>query len=327
MTTFGDRLFEMGGVPVGMITQGDVWHVKPASGSDSNDGVSPDTALKTLGEAQDRATANQNDIVLLYAESNSASGTTDYQSATLDWAKDFVHLIGVGAAPFIGHRSRVAFLSTYATASNLFTLSGDGCYVANIEFFAGVVDTNPTGCMLVTGQRTHVHNCQISGIGDTHNDIAGAYSLKVGYPAGENLFTHCYIGLDTVIRATATQEVQITGTGAGTRVPRVTFENCMINSYTSGSTFKALATSYGDRFVLLDNCKIAASLAAASGGPTGAVAPTGAISNSNMNGAVMLHNTSVFGYANVTTTDDAQTLVMAPLPGVDAGLGTGVDVA
>jgi hypothetical protein len=322
MTTVADQLFQYGGVPVGLFTQGKVIHVKPYSGSNSKDGLSPETAVKTLAKALSLATANQNDIVLMYAESNTAANTTDYQSATLDWNKDGVHLIGVGSNPMIGQRARVAFISTYVTASNLFTLSADNCRIENIEFFAGVADANPTGCMLVTGQRNVINNCQISGIGDATNDIAGAYSLKVGYPAAENLFKHCYIGLDTVIRATATQEVQITGTGVAARVARTIFEDCFIASYTSGSTFKAIATSYADRFVLLKNCVIYTVQ-----GITNSVAPTGAISNSNLNGMVMLHNTGVFGYANVTTADDSQTYVMAPIAGVDAGLGTPTDIA
>ena len=34
------------------MTQGDIWHVKPSSGSDSNTGKRPDVALKTLAKAQ-----------------------------------------------------------------------------------------------------------------------------------------------------------------------------------------------------------------------------------------------------------------------------------
>jgi len=296
--------------------------VKPYSGNDSHNGKTPASAVKTLSRALALATANQNDTVYLFAESNTAANTTDYQSSTLDWNKDGVHLIGVNCGSMIGQRARVAFASSYDTASNLFTLSADNCLISNIEFFAGVAGTNPTGCMKVTGQRNRIQNCQISGIGATTNDIAGAYSLLVYYPAAENIFSHCYIGLDTVIRATATQEIQITGTGAGTRVPRTIFEDCVISSYTSGSTFKAVATSYADRFVILKNCTIYTVQ-----GITGAVAPTGAISNSNLNGMVLLQNTGVFGYADVTTADDSQTYVMAPLPGVDAGLGTATDIS
>lgn len=323
MTTFSDMLYHLNGVPVGFLpTAGKAIFVKPYSGSDSADGLTPATAVKTLAKALDLATANKGDTVYLIAESNTAAATTDYQSATLDWNKDGVNLIGINCGALLGQRSRVAFISTYDTASNLFTLSANNCLIANIEFFAGVAGTNPTGCMLVTGQRNRIVNCQISGIGHANNDIPGAYSLKIGYPAAENIFSHCYIGLDTIIRANATQEIQITGTGANTRVPRTVFEDCVISSYTSGSTFKALATSYADRFVLLKNCVVYVVQ-----GITSAVSPTGAISNSNLNGMILLQNTGVFGYANVTTSDDSQTYSMAPLPGVDSGLAATIDVA
>lgn len=305
------------------MTQGKIWHVKPYSGRDSRDGKTADTAFKTLVQAQSKAVADRNDIVLLYAESNTAASTTDYQSSTLTWAKDGVHLIGVGSGVMIGQRSRVGFLSSYNTASNLFTLSADNCYVANIEFFAGVAGTSPTGCMLVTGQRNCVENCQISGIGATTNDISGAYSLKVGYPAAECIFKHCYIGLDSVIRATATSEIQITGTGTGTRVPRIIFEDCVINSYTSGSTFKALTVTYGDRFVILKNCIISAIQ-----GITSAVAPTGAIATSDANGQIMLHGTSVYGYADVSTADNTSVYVASyPVTTVDTGVAGTVDIS
>ena len=38
-------------------TQGDIWHVKPGTGSDSNTGGRPDRAFKTLKKAQSAATA------------------------------------------------------------------------------------------------------------------------------------------------------------------------------------------------------------------------------------------------------------------------------
>lgn len=323
MTTFSDQLFHLGGVPVGTpITQGDVWHVKPYSGSDTlNDGKSPDRAFKTLATALAAATANQNDIVYLYAESNTAASTTDYQSATLDWNKDFVHLIGVGAGSMIGQRARVAFASTYVTASNLFTLSADGCYIANVEFFAGVASANPLGAMLVTGTRNVIENCQISGIGHASMDIAAGYSLKIINPAAENIFKHCYIGLDTIIRATCKHEVWILG-GAGTEVARTIFEDCVINTYTSATDFKLVDANYIDRFLLLKNCTLNAVQ-----NITSAVQPTGAVKNTTPNGQVILQNTYVFGCDNVTTADDTKTWVAGAAPAVDAGLGGTVDIA
>src|SRR5690242_5016946 len=109
-------------------TQGNIYVVNPRYGSDNAPGTFQ-SPLQTLAAALDRATAGQNDIIYLCAASNTASLTTSYQTATLNWNKDLVHLIGVNDSPQIGQRSRVAFQAAYNTASNLFTLSANGCLI------------------------------------------------------------------------------------------------------------------------------------------------------------------------------------------------------
>jgi len=322
MTTFADQVFQLGGQPVsGFLSQGKAIYCKPSSGLDGNDGLSLASPVKTLVRALAIATANQNDVVYLFAESNTASGTTNYQSATLDWNKDFVHLVGVGSGAMIGQRSRVAFISTYVTASNLFTLSADGCYIANVEFFAGVASANPLGAMLVTGQRNKIENCQISGVGDATMDIAAGYSLKMTTPAAENIFKHCYIGLDTVIRATCKHEVWIVG-GVGTEIKRTIFEDCVFNTYTSATDFKLVDATYIDRFLLFKNCTFNAV-----NGITSAASPTGAIKNTTPNGRVLVQNSYVFGCDNVTTANDSGTLVAGSAPAADSCLGAAVTIS
>jgi len=302
--------------------------VKPSTGNDSLSGLSPDLAVKTLAHALSLATANKNDVVHLVAESNTAASTTDYQSAALDWNKDGVHLIGENCGPFIGHRSRIAQLSTVLTIEDLFTVSADNCLIANIEIFQGVASSTATSprAMVVSGQRNHIHNCQISGMGDTSMDSTGARSLAVIYPGSENLFTHCYIGLDTTLRATNVIEVEVIGTGASTRVARTTFEDCVFNTYTSSTAGKILNCSYVDRFVLLKNCMLCAIE-----NITSAVVPTGAISADNVNGKIWLLGGGVFGPADITTADDTNVrlLTYSGLAAnvVDQGVAKATDVA
>lgn len=297
--------------------QGNVFYVRPRLGSDGNDGRSPETAFDTLATALDACTANQNDIVYLLAESNTASSTTDYQSTALNWNKDGVHLIGVNNGTMIGQRSRISNLSTAtAIVDGLFIVSANNCLIANIEVFQGQGGTNPTGASIavsVTGQRNRFVNCQISGIGHSELDDATSRSLKV--TGSENIFQHCYIGLDTVIRGTATSEVEI-ATGA-----RNIFEDCVFNSYTSLSTFKAVAATSFDRFVIFKNC-----IFSAIQNITSAVAPTGAISNTTPNGQIMMLGGGVFGYADVTTADDSKTYVLANSSNTNVLVGTGVAV-
>lgn len=304
-----------------MVTQGNRWYVKPYSGNDSNDGKSPSSAFKTLSHAQTVATANQNDIVYLMSESNTAANTTDYQSSALAWAKDGVHLIGIGSGPMIGQRSRIAQLSTVKTIEDLFTVSANNCLIANIEVYQGVASSTATSprAMVVSGQRNRIVNCQISGNGDTggSTDTAGARSLAV--TGSENIFSHCYIGLDTVIRATQTTEVAVNATAA-----RNIFEDCFVQSYTSLSTFKALTCTTIERFVMLKN-----TILSCVQNITSAVAPTGAIANTTPNGNLIILGGGVFGYADVTTADDTKTLQLtySATTVVDQGVGKATDVA
>lgn len=321
MTNYKDGLESMG-VPVnGLFTQGNSYFVAPRTGSDSNDGKTIDTALKTLEKAYNLTVADQNDVIYLLAESNTAANTTTYLSSAFTWSKDAVHLIGVNAGPMIGQRSRIAQLSTVKTIEDLFTLSADNCRFENIEFFQGVASSTATSprALVVSGQRNHIINCQISGDGDTggSTDTAGARSLAV--TGAENIFENCYIGLDTVIRATQTAEVTVGD------IARTIFKKCFFNTYTSLSTFKMVTYSAPDRFILFEG-----GLINAVQNITSAVAPTGALAAAtSVNGQIMLSNCPVFGFADVATADDTKILVYGNDNATLVGLGLAgtVDVA
>lgn len=301
--------------------QGNVFYVRPRLGSDGQDGRTPQTAFQTLSAALGACTANQNDVVYLMAEGNASADTTEYLSAAFDWNKDGVHLIGVGANPFIGQRARIAQLASSKTVEDLFTVSANNCVIANLGIFQGVASSTATSprALVVSGQRNHFVNCQISGNGDTggSTDTAGARSLAV--TGAENTFTHCYIGLDTVIRATQTAEVTVGN------VARTVFEDCMFNTYTSLSTFKAVTYTAPDRFILFRGCLINAVQ-----NITSAVAPTGALAAAtSVNGQILVINSPVTGFADVATADDAKILVYGTGNGTLVGLGFAgtVDVA
>ena len=314
-------LFIQGAQVAGAANQGNVFFVRPRTGSDGQDGRTPQTAFKTLATALGACTANQNDIVYLMSESNTAGNTTDYQAVALDWNKDAVHLIGINCGVPIGSRSRIAQLSTVKTIEDLVTVSANNCYIANLEIFQGVATSTATSprALVVSGQRNLIQNCQISGNGDTGGsmDTAGARSLAV--TGAENYFKDCYIGLDTVIRATQTAEVTIGN------IARTIFDNCFFNTYTSLSTFKMVTYTAPDRFVLFKGGLINAVL-----NITSAVAPTGALAAAtSVNGQIILVNCPVVGFADVATADDARILVYGTGNGTLVGLGLAgtVDVA
>lgn len=306
-TAEGVEIISPGGQLVTTVTQGNKWYVKPYSGSDNNTGTSPSTAFKTLIKAQAAATANQNDIVYLMAESNTASKTTDYQTTGLVWAKDGVHLIGVNGGSMIGSRSRIAQLASVKDIINLFTVSANNCSIANLEVYQGVASGTALApkAVVVSGARNVFTNCQLSGIGDASADVAGARSLSI--TGGENTFKDCFIGLDTVVKGTAEASVDI---GA---VPRTVFDGCMFSTWTSNTAFKFVIATSIDRFVIFKNCTFSSTTGIAS-----AVTMTGAITNTTPNGKILIQNSSLFGVTQWTTADDAGTLVV----GVDQSTST-----
>lgn len=232
-------------------TQGNTWFVKPSTGNNSNSGKSPEQAFKTLATALAAATANQNDVVYLLSESNSAASTTDYQSTALNWNKDGVHLIGVGSGSFLQNRARIAQLSTATNVDGLLTVSADNCLIANISVFHGVNDATSVGAVNVTGERNRFLNCSFSGIGHATQDVADNYSLQISGGA-ENVFERCYIGLDTVARGTAANSEIRLVSGA----TRNLFKDCIIATYAEANTHQfLLVPSAGlDRWTIFDNC-------------------------------------------------------------------------
>lgn len=250
------------GIPLiggqGLTTQGKSIFVKPYSGSDGNTGLSLNRPVKTLTKALSLATANQNDVVYLCAEHNTAASTTDYQTSTdagLVWNKNLVHLVGIGNFSMIGQRARIAWVSTINNTTNtpLFTLSAAGCNIINVAFFSGVNDAQSIGAVKITGQRNYIYNCQISGIGHDTNDVAGAYSLMIDGGA-ENTIENCFIGLDTIARGSAANSEILIDTAATRNI----IKNCFISSYpehtTNSPQVKLADATAIDRFLWFKNC-------------------------------------------------------------------------
>lgn len=304
-------------------TQGNTWFVCPRTGSDTfNNGQSPQFPLKTLSRALSLATANQNDIVYLMAQGNTASLTTDYLTANLDWNKDGVHLIGVNAGAFLGQRSRIANKSTVTAFANLFTVSANGCMIKNIEFYQGQGSTNPTAastCVTVSGQHNVFINCQISGVGHSQLDDTGSNDLTVS--GSENLFQHCYIGLDTVIRASALAGTILSGSNT-----RNVFEDCQFEAYTSSTSYKLVSVATTtDRFAKFKNCEFNAVQ-----NITSSAIPSGAIGITTMNGACIVMNCGFFGITQIVTADNAYVQVLGfngVATGHLIGIAQGVDAA
>lgn len=328
MTTFGDMVFAMGGVPLlpgipfGRASR--PIFVAPgtgAGGSDSNNGKKPNQALATLSKAQTLATADHNDTVFMLASSNTAANTTDYQSSALSWAKDGVHLIGVNSGNKIAQRSRIAQLSTATNVDNLLTVSADNCFISNIHVFHGVADATSKGAVLVSGDRNRFQNCHFAGIGHDTQDTADNYSLCV--TGSENLFEDCVIGLDTIARGTAAN-YELLLSGAATRN---IFRNCTFLTFAeaAGHLFVSIGSGGIDRFVTFENCTFINATNSTASTMTAAMSV-----NASAGGHVIVKDSMLIGASDWTAADSTVVRLLChqwdATNDVNIGIATGVDV-
>ena len=306
LTNFPDGISSFG-VPVGgLFTNGKAFFVQPGTGTngnDGNDGVSPSSPFASLTQAKSLATAGNNDVIYMIASSDTAANTTDYQTTSLLWSKDMVHLKGINSGALYSQRSRVANKSTAtaASVSPLVTWSANGCRCEGIEFFHGLASASAIGCVLVSGERNVFRNCHFAGIGDATMDVSTNYSLKV--TGSENVFENCVIGLDTIQRTAASAELLL-ASGATRNV----FRNCRIVTYgTANHLFLKIIASGIDRDNTFENCTFINEPTGISAGTTmtQGFSITG---GGSPDGMILLKNCMFTGVTNVETTPSGKVL-------------------
>lgn len=240
MTTFGDMVFSMGGVPVlpGLPFGKDAnyYFVDPANGSDDNTGEDIDNPLATISAAEDKCTANQHDTVLYIA-----GGTSLTETAAITWDKNYTHLIGVCAPTRIAQRARIFQLSTLTGASPLLNITATGCIFKNFYIFQGVDDATSLINVQVTGGRNYFENVHFAGGGHATQAVDGGCSLKLN-AAEENTFVNCTIGVDTIDAATGMMGIVFDG-----EAHRNIFERCTVRMRASngGAGFVEVVDSTG----------------------------------------------------------------------------------
>ncbi len=200
-----------------------------------------------LEAAYDATTSNSNDVIYLFGGS-----VSQYLTGTLDWSKNYVHLIGVCAPVGVGNRARI-FMTAGVADTPMIKISGTGCVFKNISIFHGIDDDAALVAVEVSGSRNYFENVRIAGIGDDKQDAAGACSLKLD-GAAENKFVNCAIGLDTVARGSAANSEILIDTASARNI----FKDCLIYAWIEHASNHPLvkladATAI-DRYLIFDNC-------------------------------------------------------------------------
>jgi hypothetical protein len=300
----------------GLGMTGNVYYCDPVNGLDGNPGNLPSNAVQTLAAGYALLTSGNNDVLVLIG--NGAS-TGSARITTFTWAKSACHLIGVCAPSALSQRARIANPTTsgLTITANFFIVSGSGCLFQNISWFVGA-GAGQTGiaasiCLTVTGQRNAFVNCDIEGMGDSTSAVSSTSRNILLNGGGENIFSHCNIGLDTVIRTSANASVELQGGTA-----RNSFEGCTFLMWSSdGLQYFLYGTgaSCMDRWVFFRGCNFMNSVK-----PAGGTACALAFSlPSTANGQVNFDATS--GLFGVTAIGDATTKALTYVSGGTATNG------
>lgn len=312
VTSFGVPVIgSAGGIPF----TGNWYFCDYASGSDGNEGTA-DNPFKTITHAYSKCVAGNNDVVVIIGDGTTAG--TQRLSATLTWAKDATHLIGITAPTAISQRARISHLTTATTNINpLIAVSASGCMFSNFSVFQGIGQASTDEqCMNVTGDRNYFGNVHIGGMGAANGAArAGSYVLLLN-DGDENTFDGCTIGLDTIARTAANASVKFSG-----QAQRNVFKDCLFPVYATAATPVVVdANSVGsiDRFNLFKNCSIINS-------GTSALAACVAF-NASQGGFIFMDNCSALGVTDWTASDTATVKITGPVPNGDtSGMAVNAD--
>lgn len=154
MSTVGDRLYELGGIPVGKhppIT-GNVYFVDSTNGKAGYSGKKPTKALDTIAHALDKCTANNGDVIYVmegHAENIATTTTVDIDVAG-------VSIIG------LGHGEKRPILTQTATGAYVDAAAAN-VTIENILFKAGV-NTGTVAMLQIQADDCTVYNCEFRNI-------------------------------------------------------------------------------------------------------------------------------------------------------------------
>lgn len=141
----------------GVQTFGTVYWVDADNGSDSNDGLSAQTALKTIAAAYAKVTSNKHDVIML-----SANGTHTLTSM-LDISKNRVHFIGLDlrGGYGMGARTKVSLgVTTAATDIATMKNTGVGNTFSGIKFMNSNTVAQGLYCVAEGGEYTVYDRCE-----------------------------------------------------------------------------------------------------------------------------------------------------------------------
>lgn len=226
---------------------GTSFYLDGVNGLDTNDGLTPLTAVKTLAVGYGLLTANKNDTLYFIAGASSVTIPSGFT-----WAKSYSHFKGISAMLVHGGRSR---LSHAADFTPIFPITANGCQFSNIHIQHGRGNAANLVNVYLTGSRNSFYNVHLEGPLHTAEGAAAYRQLVFGTSAEANTFISCSIGAWSTQQTGVTgREIEFLGNASDT-----VFINCTIRCHndTVGHEMVEAGAGVGDASILVefDNCK------------------------------------------------------------------------
>jgi len=196
-----DTIAGMAGLPV----ISNIFYVDAVSGNDTtNGGRSWEDAFKTLAQAENVATSNIYDVIVIAPSGVGGAGGTD-ESANITWDKNHITVLGGTAPVDVSQRAKIEW--TTDSVDPGLTITGQGNRFIGVQFIT--LQASNDVLVSLTGSRNYFGGVHFAGIGNaTAGDDATARCIALS-GAEENLFEGCTLGLDTVARSTTNATVSM----------------------------------------------------------------------------------------------------------------------
>lgn len=271
-----------GGLPA---TSGKYIFVDATNGADGNDGLSWESAVKTIAQAYSMATTNKDDVIVL------STYAVHTLTTMLDVSKSRVHFIGDVYGRLYGQRARIYMgVTTAATDVFLMKNTGVGNTFTGIKFWDdNTLATYHLGCVGEGGEYGTYRNCEFYASVNLTSDTFAEVVLN-----GDSAqFYNCTFGslADAVVGDKIRPAIRMANAvvGAGLVSRDVLIDGCKFWKKAGGtatSFIKIAATADLERGMEIKDCTFISSVL----GSTPAVAIASATLT---NGYVMLSGSTV----------------------------------
>ncbi len=223
-SSFGIPLMGGGGIPA---MYGDVWFVDARNGSDDNNGKSKDRAFATLSKAEDVATSNNNDVILIDGDS------TISEDSMITWDKNRIHVVGLGGGFITGQRTKIQLNATGIAAAVEATikLTGVGNTFSNLKIMNAGTDAASVAAVIDAGEANVWYNCSFMKFSDLGETAVADFICR----SDSTSYINCEFGFDTLTQTAARPTFWIKNDGA-TRAKHIYMKDCHFTCSSSEST-------------------------------------------------------------------------------------------